>query len=398
MAEEKPDPDNPPKNNDTVKSDLELLKEQMALIKDSLPKATISAPTGAVTVSDKFGYFVEPVTYATAKKAALALKDKVHAKLDGLEKNAKILIVGHLDSASNDLVYIELLLQFRVFDAALKAQIDMNKRIIRDIDEFGKERLIPIGTSLLAAPYAVSAIAEIASYFRTDYTMSGREIKFSPDALITAVAGELVTGSPSRPIYIYNNYLLDIPLLMTYEEFQKKGTGLDTLSLLEIVTLYCDLVYTAMITGATLKFRIKENTSTTDENLKNLLALATQADNNTEVILKSATDFFKGVSAIETGQTQSKMGSAIQRDAIRRLDITHILAITIPSAGGDTIAERTFLSNSNTYLGGLVISFVLASVKGEVLVADTVSYCGLMHHKLGSAVPDDFASKELRGK
>jgi hypothetical protein len=67
------------------------------------------------------------------------------------------------------------------------------------------------------------------------------------------------------------------------------------------------------------------------------------------------------------------MGSAIQRDVIRRLGITHILAITVPSAGGDTIAERRFRSNSNTYLGGLVISFVLASVRGEVLVADTVS-------------------------
>lgn len=401
MAQEKPDTDKPPEekeNNDTVKSDLELLKEQMALIKDYLPKATVSAPTGEMTVSDKFGYFVEPVTYASAKKAALELKKKVHATLDGLEKNAKILIVDHLNSASNDLVYIELLLQFRVFDAAFKAQTDVNKKIIEDIDNIlSKERLIPIGTALLATPYAVSALAEIASYFRTDYKMSGREFKFSPDALITAVAGELVTGSPSRPIYIYNNYLLDIPPLMTYEEFQKKGTGLDTLSLLEAVTLYCDLVNTATITSAALKFRITKYASTTHEKLKEQLALATQADLNTDVILKSATEFFKGVSAIETGQTQSKMSSAIQRDVIRRLGITHFLAITIPSAGGDTIAERKFLRNRNTYLGGLVISFVLASVRGQVLVADTVSYCGLMKHKLGKAVPEEFVCKELRG-
>lgn len=198
MAEEKPDPGNSSgEKDDTVKSDIELLKEQMALIKDYLPKATVSAPTGAVTVSDTFGYFVEPVTYASAKKAAVELKKKVHATLDGLEKNAKILIVDHLNSAANDLVYIELLLQFRVFDAALKAQTDMNKTIIEDIDKIlSGEKLIPIGTALLATPYAVSALAEIASYFRTEYTMSGRKIEFKPDALITAVAGELVTGSP----------------------------------------------------------------------------------------------------------------------------------------------------------------------------------------------------------
>lgn len=183
---------------------------------------------------------------------------------------------------------------------------------------------------------------------------------------------------------------------MTCKEFQKKGTGLDTLSLLEAVTLYCDLVNTATITSAALKFHIDKYTSTTNTDLKEQLVRATQANMNTDVILKSATDFFKGVSAIETGQTQSKIGSAIQRDVIRRLGITHFLAITIPSAGGDTIAERKFLRNRNTYLGGLVISFVLASVRGEVLVADTVSYCGLMRHKLGSAVPEEFTCKELR--
>jgi hypothetical protein len=398
MAEEENENNGKKDTDDTVKSDIEVLKEQMALIKDYLPKTTVSAPTGEVTVSDTFGYFVEPVAYASAKKAALALKDKVQATLDGLDKNAKILIVGSLDSASNDLVYIELLLQFRVFDAALKAQIDANKKIIDKIDEPGEVTLIPIGTALLTMPYAVSAMAEIASYFRTDYKMSGRTFTFSPDALITAIAGELVTGSSSRPVYIYNNYLLDIPPVMTYKEFQKKNGGLDTLSLLEAVTLYCDLVNTATMTAAALKYRIDKYTSTTNENLKKQLALASQADLNTEVILKSAGDFFKGVSGIETGQTQSKMGSAIQRDAIRRLGITHFLAIRIPSAGGDTIAQRSFLWNSNTYLGGLVISYALASVKGEVLVADTVSYCGLMHHKLGTAVPEEFACKELLGK
>jgi hypothetical protein len=342
MADETPAPTKPPEKEptDTVKSDIELLKEQMTLIKDNLPKATISAPTGAMTVSDTFGYLVEPVTYASAKKAAGELEKNIHATLDRLEKNAKILIVDHSDSARNDLVYIELLLQFRVFDAALTAQIDMNRTIIAKIDEVGKERLIPIGAALLATPYAVSAMAEIASYFRTDYTMSGRAITFKPDALITAVAGALVTGFPSRPIYIYNNYLLDIPPLMTYEEFRRKDTSLDTLSLLEAVTLYCDLVNSATITSAALKLRINKYASTTNVDLKEQLALASQADLNTDVILTSATDFFKGVSAIETGQTQSKMSTAIQRDVIRRLGITHILAITVPSAGGDTIAER----------------------------------------------------------
>lgn len=398
MADETPAPTKPPEKepDDTVKSDLELLKEQMALIKDYLPKATISAPTGEMTVSDTFGYLVEPVTYASSKKAAVELEKKIHATLDLLEKNAKILIVDHSDSAKNDLVYIELLLQFRVFDAALTAQIDMNRTIIAKIDQLGEERLIPIGTALLATPYAVSAIAEIASYFRTDYKMSGRAITFKLDALITAVAGALVTGFPSRPIYIYNNYLLDIPPLMTYEEFKEKGTGLDTLSLLEAVTLYCDLVNSAMITSAALKLRINKYASTENKELKEQLALASQADLNTDVILTSATDFFKRVSAIETGQTQSKMGSAIQRDVIRRLGITHFLAITVPSAGGDTIAERKFLRNRNTYLGGLVVSFALATVRGEVLVADTVSYCGLMKHKLRKAVPEEFVCIELR--
>lgn len=393
-----PDGEKDKDNNETLKSDIELLKERMDLIKDYLPKETISAPTGEVTVSDKFGYFSEPVAYAAVKKAAPAVRDKVLGKIKDLDKDAKILIVDNLNSACNDLLYIELLFQFRVFDAALKAQIDMNEQIIKEINDSVTPKILSIGTALLAAPYAVNALAGIASYFRTDYKMSGREFKFSTDALTAAVAGELASASPSRPVYIYNNYLLDIPPLMTYRILVDKKIDLNNLTLLEVVTLYCDLVNKAIMTSATLKFLQEKYKQSKEEGLKNLLTRANQAVNDTEVILKSAGEFFRSVSVIGTGQKESRMGSAILRDGIRRLGITHLLAITIPSSGGDTISERRFLRNSNKYLGGLVISYALTTVRGEVLSADTVAYYGVMNYNLRQALPNDFSCQELRSQ
>jgi hypothetical protein len=401
---EKP-PENPEGEKDTdtietMKSDLDSLRDQLKNIKDYLPKVTITQPTGEVTLSDKFGYFTEPVAYASVNKAALAIRDRILKKMNDLDKDSKILIVDTLNSAGNDLVYIELLLQFRMFDIALKAQIDTNEQLIKEINESAvKNRIAPlIGTALLAAPYAVNALAEIAGYFRTDYKMSGREMTVKTDALITAIAGELVSASPPRPIYICNNYLLDIPALMTSKIFIDRKTDLNALTLLECVTLYFDLIIRLNLTSSELTSLADKFKETTDTELKNLLTRANQAVKDNDVILKSAGEFFKSVTAIETDQKQSRIGSAVLRDGIRRLGITHLLAITIPSSGGDTISERRFLRNSNKYLGGLVISYALATVKGEVLSADTVSYYGVMNYNLPQALPDDFTCKELRGK
>jgi hypothetical protein len=402
-----PDGGKPPENTDgekdtdtieTVKSDLDSLRDQLKNIKDYLPKVTITQPTGEVTLSDTFGYFAEPVAYASVHKAALAIRDKILKKMNNLDKDSKILIVDNLNSAGGDLPYIELLLQFRMFDIALKAQIDSNEQLIKEINE-KPVRIVPlIGTALLAAPYAVNALAEIAGYFRTDYKMSGREMKVSTDALITAVAGEMASASPPRPIYICNNYLLDIPPLMTSTIFVDRKTDLNALTLLECVTLYFDLVIRLSLTSAKLTSLADKYKETTETELKNLLTRANQAVNDSGLILKSAGEFFRSVSVIETDQKQSRMGSAILRDGIRRLGITHLLAITIPSSGGDIISERRFLRNSNKYLGGLVISYALATVKGEVLIADTVSYYGVMNYNLRQALPDEFTCQELRGK
>lgn len=409
MADETtpPNGEKPPENTgggkdtdtiETVKSDLDTLKDQLKNIKDYLPKVTITQPTGEVTLSDKFGYFAEPVAYASVHKAALGIRDKILKKMNNLDKDSKILIVDNLNSAGGDLPYIEMLLQFRMFDIAFRAQIDSNEQLIKEINE-KDVRIAPIiGTALLAAPYAVNALAEIAGYFRTDYKMSGRDMKVSTDALITAVAGELASASPPRPIYICNNYLLEIPPLMTSKIFDDRETDLNALTLLECVTLYFDLAIRVSLKSAELASLADKYKETTDTALKNLLTRANQAVNDTGVILKSAGEFFRSVSVIETDQKQSRMGNAILRDGIRRLGITHLLAITIPSSGGDIISERRLIRNSNRYLGGLVISYALATVKGEVLIADTVSYYGVMNYNLRQALPDEFTCQELRGK
>jgi hypothetical protein len=95
------------------------------------------------------------------------------------------------------------------------------------------------------------------------------------------------------------------------------------------------------------------------------------------------------------------MGNALIRDKIRRLGankdgITHLLSLTIPSSGGDLILVRKFRNNRNKYLGGLVISFVLATVEGDILVADTVSYYGLMNFDLKNDIPDAFVCQEFK--
>jgi hypothetical protein len=381
------------------------IRDKLGFIKDYLPKATITAPTGEITTSDKFGYLTEQLAYASAKKAASEIKKLIKAKLEGLGYVPKILIIDHLDSANNDILYIELLLQFRVFDTALINQIKINKEIIVNIDAILKQppKMLAIETGLLAAPYAVSAIAELASYFRTDYKMFGRDFKVNSDALLTAIAGEIVNESPpsSRKVYIYNNYLLDIPPIMTYNAYNThQDPKLETLTLIEIFTLYCDLVNEAAICSSAIKSRVDENKDTKDPKLKEELAKASNAINNTDVILKSASEFIKAVTTIETGQTKSKMGNGLLRDKIRRLGdkngITHLLSITIPSSGGDTITVRKFLNNSTKYLGGLVISFVLASVSGEILEANTVSYYGLINFNLKKSKPDKFTCVELK--
>jgi len=402
-----------------VTAALKRIEDQMKLIRENLPKPDNEKPkpdnekpkpdnekpTGKIETSEKFGYLTEQVVYASAREIAAVIGKQLETIVG--DKKKTILLVNKLDSASNDIVYIELLLQFRIFDSILVDQITANKRIETVIGELlrlppkpGRD-LISLRTVASAVPYAVNAMAEIASYFRTDYKIAGMEVKVSDNALIAAVAGEL--AKINEAVFIDAHYLLDIPpgQITTYtgliDALKSDPDALSNLNLLEGIMLYLNLVTEATKSRATLQIFIKEYSD--DKNFVELLDKAKKEIEHTDAVLKLASEFFKNISTAKSGETSSKLGNALMREKIRRIGgtgVTHLLSLVISSSGGDAITVRTFLSGSNKYVGGLVVSYVLSTIDGKVLAADTISRYAVMNFDLRYPIYDHFTIREFK--
>jgi hypothetical protein len=106
-------------------------------------------------------------------------------------------------------------------------------------------------------------------------------------------------------------------------------------------------------------------------------------DKSNEVLLTTA-----------EGQNASPLVAAILQEKISELQITHLLYAKIVSSGGEAITGKRMIGSGETaYLGGSVVSYVLAKVEGEIVAAGTLVEAGRLDYKLGSKEIPAFGKK-----
>ena len=387
---------------------LEQMKKQGELLRTIMPSPAARQPEGTIDADGKSGYVAELVSYQALKKASQEIVRRITV-VDGLSKDARILVVDHANYAAGDLPLIEISQQFGLAEGRCRKQVADNRDLLdwvmqKEEKAEGEVPAMPreasqrfaffaavpaiaaAATALPAFSGLIGTVADIAGYFRADYAMKGKATG-KTESLVASVAGSLRTEK--RSIFLYNFASLDT--IGTQSKLIKTYTGLlDCSSRLaktrnqlsyfigkktsRLAELRHQLACAGQQAGQrsqgpgespeTLREKIAEETSWL--NLANPALLASDA------IHAELASYIKSITTAETPDTVPKLAQAMFRERIADLGITHLLYLGVNSCGGEVVTKRfLFLFTTQSFFGGCVTSFVLARKEGEILVSDT---------------------------
>lgn len=384
------------------------VEAQKAAMEAAFPKGEAEPLAGEITAdSDKFGYVAELVAYHTLKESAEAIGRAIN-DLSLSPGPAKILIVGERTVAQDDLPWIQLDKQFTVFDAMLEARIEHNESLLGEreavlpaepaISELeglppgGELEAFPIAAltpALMALPSVASSVADIAGYFRVNYSIKGQDFELGSDALIAVVAGQI----SSHQVHILNFHLINdsatvdrLTNLVTERQKLEKAkellasqivapaTGEIATLTSRVTTLEADLAKLDQGQQAEQAKALEAEIAEHKDRLavkQGLLDKAKAAIVESESVGKAFGDFVTALTSTPDDKTPPLLVQAALRQQIREQGITHLLHLKVLSSGGEAITKkRLFGSGETAYIGGSAISYVLATVAGHVVSAD----------------------------
>ena len=391
-------------------STLEQVKLQSELFAKILSQPAVKPPKGKAESDANAGYVTELVGYHAIKRVSADITRGLSAVV-GLGNDVRILIVDRLDYATGDIPFIEVTSQLSVFEVRCRKQVATNKELAdlaMQKDERGDEektpavksgatRLAPLAASPFFLPATTTAVtalppvpgiagtaADIAGYFRSDYSPGGRNVSLKTEGLIAAVAGSL--KSEKRNVYVYNFYSMDTtgPQSKLMNMYAGMLDCSSRLAQSRNRLLYFIRKKTGLL--AELKIsqkKIGEGTPTAEgvqeiANLKEAIKQETVwLDRaNMEVLASDAIHtelgtFVKNITTTDTTQPASKLAQAVFREKVHELGITHLLYLGVLSSGGESVTRKwLFGTGTTSYLGGAVVSYVLSRVEGEVLASE----------------------------
>lgn len=406
-----------------------IAEAKKAKLKAEMPDGvTATPPEGAITTDDKFGYLAELVANDTLTRQVKKLVNKLSTA--ELPDNSKILLVDDLNIAARDVQLLQVKNQLDRLKKGMDTQITANDAYLQpgEIKRDTKKEeadveltyvmssiasliAIPVVASVIgsaatipplltAAGAVVGSVANIVSMFRKDYTIKGKAISLSDMALKALIAGKL--GEVKE-----KNYLVYLPdfynitkstLIETFESLGEKRWKLEY----QVQLLQQQIVEPTKKAIAGLEAEIKKikDPSLLEPKKKELkdLTIFLQVTEKTVLQSKSLMEAYDKSSEVlltaAEGQNTSPMAAAVLQEKILEFQITHLLYAKILSGGGEAITGKKMMGSGKTaYLGGSVVSYVLAKVEGDIVAADTLVEAGRLDYELGSKEIPAFGNK-----
>ncbi|MBE2199214.1 MAG: hypothetical protein IAE79_11435 [Anaerolinea sp.] len=370
--------------------------------------AAAPPPEGSITADTKFGYLAELVAYDTLARQAGRLAEQLEQT--ELPANSKLLLVTDPDVTAGDVQLLQVRQQLDALATALQGQIESNEAQMETLlkalalQREALESLPPKGglepaglapgvaaltPTLTAATAIIGAAAGIANMFRVDYDIKGQEITLSATALHALVAGKVTRW----PVYLpHFARVSESPLLAEWSDLVKQRWTLQNQLqrlLQEILEPLRQQIATRKTEIANLPDAAKVIKQAEITRLEQAQAAAQTAIQQSESLIAAHDESSKALLSVPEGQAASPLATAILRERLNALSITHLLYVTIVSSGGEAItSKRWFTSGHTAFLGGSVVSYLLADLDGRVVVADTLVEAGRLEYALGSkAVP-----------
>lgn len=406
-----------------------IAEAKKAKLKAEIPDGpTATPPEGTITTDDKFGYLTELVANDTLIHQVEKLVKKISTA--ELPDNSKILLVDDLSIAARDVQLLQVKSQLDKLKKGMDTQIIVNdlyfqsREAKREIKKDGVDveltKVMASITSLTAIPAVASVIGSaaaitplltaagavvgsvgsIVNMFRKDYTIKGKEISLSDIALKALIAGELGEFKEKKYlVYLPDFYsITNSRLIGTFEEVGKKRWKLEY----QVQLLQQQIVEPTKKAVAELETEIKKikDPSLLEHKKKELKDLTVVQQAAEKAVLQSKilmAIYDKSNEVLLTtaeGQNASPLAAAILQEKISELQITHLLYAKIVSSGGEAITGKRMIGSGETaYLGGSVVSYVLAKVEGEIVAAGTLVEAGRLDYKLGSKEIPAFGKK-----
>ena len=351
---------------------------QADIIAKLLPKGEAKPLEGKVDVKD-VGAMARLVAYHAMKVMASEIAE-VLGKV--LHAEDKVMIVPQLDFASGDLPLVEIMAQFNLFQQLLSARLQENRGILQAPPPPKAAAAMPFAaagspvTALLAmAGTVIPGLANLAGYFKTDYTITGYEFDLDKESLVARVAGKL--GKKGQEIYLDNFSTLwdlaELPIIQTFAHLSQLSLDLESSK--------------ASLADEKAGVPAGGDTTKIDGAIK-----------DSQALLDAVKSYVQAITTKAAGEDYPRLVRAALRDRVRQMGITHLLYLNVmPKSGGEVITKKNFWRTTKAvgYLGGAAVSYVLAEKGGRIISGDTLIRLSVFNYRLAAPEVSDLKSIPL---
>jgi hypothetical protein len=346
------------------------------------PPTTAAAPEGKVSVEDKDGMVGRMVAYRLLDKAAEAMHDAIVSTAGhGVEK--RILLVESRDLIGSDWPHRVVDSQLTSESAALAAALaglpspapPGPPPVHADVDEPEEQGVATaeakrdlVFPPIQAEIAAVTTVASLVGMFRTDYAISGGEVKIGNTPLLAATAEYL--RDRGCDVVVDGFDLLDGALVDRFWEARALRIDLER-----------------QVMGLRTGYGAADGTAPAGSEL----ARARLAE--AEVAIKAFDEFTKAVTVAPASGGPPLLVTAAQRERLHlppddERAISHVLFVAIEGGGQAAITKRKLFGRSGrmNYLGGAQVSYLLYDVaQRETVGAGSEQLMGSVGFDVGKA-------------
>lgn len=332
-----------------------------------------------VTADERSGYPATLAAYHSMVQQAGAIARAIEGEC-GTGNRARVLIVDSLDLCGPDVLAIQVSAQLDVWLAELDAWgAALDQWLQRVVGGAGPDRggLLAVAGGVAAAVGAagelVGLTADLAGYFRAGYDVKGQTVSLLNTALQATVAGRADREKCSffLPSFHRVESPGDIPVVSKLNDCLRKRDRLKV----QVAALRSQ---TAGLKGPGDPARGPGEARGQASELEAVCKKAEQA-------LAEFAEFSEALTCPPKGGGSPPLAAAVARHYLDQAGITHLLYLGVASSGGDMVlGQGPFHSGKAGYLGGCVITYILARCSGEIVAADTLAGHSRLKYDLGN--------------
>lgn len=407
---------------DAKKSDAETRKAvaeaDAASVKAFLPgPSTLKPLEGKVTVDEKSGIVAEIAAYALLERAAKKMAESMDVKL----KAGRVLVVTERELAASDWPYhavgqeIDRLLADLAGVLGLLTAADppatppaappvAPQKAGQDDMFAGLPPAVAVASAL---PQIVGAAADVAGYFQSDFGITGRAFQLKIEPAVAAIVGALRKWGVTSVVDGFH-VLPDTDIMKAHKclrarhwEVVAGRLGLEQRRLgpataeaeqrkADLARRQAALTVREAATPPDEAKRLEAERLLEAARLALQTALATQGNLQrlvevAKAVEKRCDDLAAAVTKVPEGGGLPPLGRAALRSALHTAspELTHLLYVSIATSGGETqVRQRRFLAPVVRYVGGCVLSVVVAKKDGTVVYGNSFSAIGQLTYRI----------------